>query len=82
LYAGNINGYLPSYSLEEESEGIRLIITGGSTSTETALIKHGQKGEKGDPGEPIIPYISNGYWYINDVNTYQEARGPQGPQGI
>lgn len=39
----------------------------------------GIKGQDGTDG--YTPYIQNGYWYINSVNTGVAATGPQGPTG-
>lgn len=39
----------------------------------------GIKGEKGDKGaDGKTPYIQNGYWYINGVNTTVKAQGNDG----
>lgn len=37
------------------------------------------KGEKGDAGK--TPYIQNGYWYIDGVNTNVKAQGIDGTDG-
>ena len=51
----------------------------------------GEKGDQGEPGKdgtdgqdgrsPVVTIGSDGYWYIDDVNTNVKAQGEQGIQG-
>ena len=52
----------------------------------------GEKGDQGEPGKdgtdgqdgrsPVVTIGSDGYWYIDDVNTNVKAQGEQGLQGV
>jgi hypothetical protein len=68
-------------NVEDEDNAKLFIKTKSGYSYLTDLSgAQGIKGEKGADGK--TPYIQNGYWYIDGVNTNVKAQGVDGKDGV
>lgn len=76
--------------VESAADGDNNVVTITLTNSDTYTfnVKNGSKGSTGAPGQPgaagsdgHTPYISNGYWFINDENTGVKAVGEDGIDG-
>lgn len=79
-YVGDLVSYNgATYMCISNSKGV----TPGTDSTKwMTYASKGEPGQQGQPGQPgtsgYTPYIQNGYWYINGVNTGIKAEGEDG----
>ena len=78
---------VPDYSGDQRYFIYQLATQDGYTGTyeqwlESIRGKDGQDGANGQDGHsPIVNIGEDGYWYIDNVNTYVKARGENGAQG-
>lgn len=92
--APGADGYSPTASVDQSTDGAKITITDKSGTTE-AVVKNGANGRDGADGQPgrdgvdgITPTIGdNGNWFLGATDTGKPSRGatgdtgPQGPQG-
>ena len=75
------DGVSPTIATSQITGGHRLTIT-DKNGTKTVDVKNGADGEDGAAGaNGKTPYIQNGYWYIDGVNTNVKAQGVDGKDG-
>lgn len=91
------DGYSPTASVEQSTDGVKITITDKSGTTEAQVLngKDGRDGTDGAPGrdgvdgqpgkdgtDGITPHIGdNGNWYLGETDTGKPSRGEQGKKG-
>lgn len=62
--------------MADKKYSIDFTMSDGSTESVEFVAPQGEKGENGK-----TPYVQDGYWYIDGVNTGVKAKGTDGKDG-